>query len=122
MVESSKPELVRSASGRAIETFKDISPRNKAKVTEEMIEAQRQKAKEEEEKQEEERKHAAFRDGVFERHRSSSRSASTSSARAKRAQCEMRETREGFETMIDGYNRAVTSFNETAAMVADREE
>ena len=34
----------------------------------------------------------------------------------------MSETAEGFVAMIDGYNRAVTNFNETAAIVADRED
>ena len=92
MVESSepkrtKPTLSRSPSGRAIETFKDISPRRTREQTEEQIAEAKRKKQEEEEKAEEERKHAAFRDGVFERHRSSSASARTSSARARRAQC-----------------------------------
>ena len=33
----------------------------------------------------------------------------------------MTETAQGFVAMIDGYNRAVTAFNESAAIVADRE-
>ena len=34
----------------------------------------------------------------------------------------MSETAEGFVAMINGYNRAVRDFNESAAIVADREE
>ena len=34
----------------------------------------------------------------------------------------MNETAEGFVAMIDGYNRAVTAFNDSAAIVADRED
>ena len=34
----------------------------------------------------------------------------------------MKETAQGFVAMIDGYNRAVSDFNDAAALVADREE
>ena len=77
--------------------------------------------KEKEEKEEAERKHRQFRDGVFERHRSSSRSASDSSRRAKRAQFKSQATAEGFVTMIDGYNAAIIDFNEKAQAISERE-
>ena len=122
MVESTqkKERPSTSPSSRAKETFKDISPRRKEESEEDR---QRRLAakKEKEEKDEADRKHRQFRDGVFERHRSSSRSASDSSRRAKRAQFKSQATTEGFVTMIDGYNAAIIDFNEKAQAIADRE-
>ena len=54
MVESTEKTIKRSASGRAIETFKDISPRRRRELdemTEEQLAAVRAKKQEEEEKQ-----------------------------------------------------------------------
>ena len=115
MVESTKKE--------AQPIFRDISPRNRRKdPTPEEIEAAKKKKEEQKVAQEEERKRTAFRDRVFEHHRSSSRSASTSSAKARRERYKMQETVEGFVSMVDGYNQAIIDFNETAASKAAREE
>ena len=103
--------------------FRDISPRNRrAEPTQEEIDAARKKKAEALEEQKIERKRTQFRDKVFEHHRSSSRSASASSARAKRERYQMQKTVEGFVSMVDGYNQAIEDFNEAAAAKAAREE
>ena len=53
---------------------------------------------------------------------SSSRSASNSSSRAKRVYGELQETTEGISSMIDGYQRMISAFNQSQEKRIEMEE
>ena len=85
MVESSQPKQQRKRSASPKFSMKVMeSPRAKA-IREAKIAEHRRLEAEKAAQNEEEMKHNRFRDGVFERHRSSSANARASSAGARRA-------------------------------------